>query len=64
MSNVSDNKTSNHNYHAAHILAMDTIGENLLAFEMLESQACCNKTQKADTDDTVWESVYSSAPIN
>jgi hypothetical protein len=38
-------------------MAIDTVGENLLAFEILETKACCNKSQKADTADTLWESL-------
>lgn len=31
------------------------VGENYSAFELLELKACCNKTNLADTEESIWD---------
>lgn len=51
------------NYDNNQVTTDHLIGENFLAFEMLELKACCNKTGIADDDDILWESNLNSAVI-
>lgn len=31
------------------------LGENLLAFDILEFKACCSKHEATDNEDTIWD---------